>query len=72
MTRGRRPPPCDHVGQHGLLRARLYRTGWCCDRHTPAAQAGRPEPPPGPGWPPGAYLYSTALPSDPTSALEHP
>jgi hypothetical protein len=53
-----RSRPCDHVGRHGLKRARLYLSGWCCDRHTPAALAGRPEPQPGPGWPPGAYLYA--------------
>lgn len=47
----RRPPPCGLVGRHGLKRARLYVSGWCCDLHTPAALAGRPESPPGPGWP---------------------
>ncbi|MFC8276282.1 hypothetical protein ACFUJR_27875 [Streptomyces sp. NPDC057271] len=51
MTRRVRPRPCDHLGPHGLQRARLYPCGWCCDRHTPAARAGRPESPPGPGWP---------------------
>lgn len=61
----RRPPPCDHVGAHGLKRARLYLTGWCCDFHTPAALAGRPEPPPGPGWPPGSYLDATPDPRTP-------
>lgn len=30
---------------------RLYPCGWRCARHTPNALAGRPEPPPGPGWP---------------------
>ncbi|MFD9124916.1 hypothetical protein [Kitasatospora sp. NPDC059571] len=33
-------------------RARLYPAGWRCPRHTPAAQAGRPEPEPGPGYTP--------------------
>ncbi|MBB4987471.1 hypothetical protein [Streptomyces nymphaeiformis] len=59
----RRPPPCDHIAGHGLLRARLYVTGWCCDRHTPAALAGRPEVPPGPGWPSGSYLNTRTEPS---------
>lgn len=31
--------------------ARLYPCGWRCALHTPNAMAGRPEPPPGPGWP---------------------
>lgn len=53
----RRPPACESAGyRHGLLRARLYPRGWCCDRHTPSALAGHPEPPPGPGWPAGSYL----------------
>lgn len=53
----RRPPPCaDLALPHGLTRARLYPCGWYCDRHTPAARQGRPEPPPGPGWPAGSYL----------------
>ncbi|MET9952368.1 hypothetical protein ABZ135_12575 [Streptomyces sp. NPDC006339] len=62
----RRPPPCGRLGPHGLKRARLYVTGWCCDRHTPAALAGRPEVPPGPGWPPGAYLFATTPDPHPT------
>ncbi|MFJ4907699.1 hypothetical protein ACIQCR_24710 [Streptomyces sp. NPDC093249] len=67
----KRPPPCDHVGPHGLAHARLYVTGWRCDLHTPAALAGRPEAPPGPGWPPGSYLNT--LPTPPSSTdLEHP
>jgi hypothetical protein len=48
------PPPC------GIHYARLYPRGWCCDRHTPAALQGRPEPPPGPGWPAGSYLHLAA------------
>ncbi|MEV7282851.1 hypothetical protein [Streptomyces sp. NPDC093111] len=66
----KRRRPCEHVGPHGLGRARLYVTGWCCDRHTPAALAGRPEAPPGPGWPHGAYLYATAPPEPPPTAPE--
>jgi len=48
------PPPC------GLAYARLYPRGWCCDRHTPAALQGQPEPAPGPGWPAGSYLNLAA------------
>ncbi|MFD5081891.1 hypothetical protein ACFWOG_04515 [Kitasatospora sp. NPDC058406] len=33
---------------------RLYPCGWRCPTHTPAAQAGRPEPEPGPGYTPQA------------------
>ncbi|MFJ4799178.1 hypothetical protein [Kitasatospora purpeofusca] len=32
--------------------ARPYVVGPRCPAHTPAAQAGRPEPPPGPGYTP--------------------
>ena len=48
-----KPPPCEwqRVALHALTYARLYPSGWWCDRHTPNRQAGRPEPPPGPGWP---------------------
>ncbi|MGW2511297.1 hypothetical protein ACWC0A_18060 [Streptomyces scopuliridis] len=45
--------PCRHYYY------RRYVTGWRCHRHTPSALAGRPEPEPGPGWPPGAYLFQT-------------
>lgn len=49
--------PCADVDpRHGLVYARRYVTGWRCDRHTPSAWAGRPESPPGPGWPAGSYL----------------
>jgi hypothetical protein len=52
--------PCEDVAQpHGLTYTRAYVTGLKCDRHSPNAWAGRPEVPPGPGWPPGAYLYLT-------------
>ncbi|MFD4524864.1 hypothetical protein ACFWP7_13250 [Streptomyces sp. NPDC058470] len=30
---------------------RLYVTGHRCPTHTPAALQGKPETPPGPGWP---------------------
>lgn len=58
-----RPPPCESAGlPHGLTRARLYPCGWRCDRHTPAALQGRPEPPPGPGWPARSYLNQHSEP----------
>ncbi|MCZ7414285.1 hypothetical protein [Streptomyces sp. WMMC897] len=44
--------PCALLLQpHGLRRPQLYPCGWRCDRHAPWALAGRPETPPGPGWP---------------------
>lgn len=46
---------------HGLLRARLYPAGWRCNRHTPAATAGRPEAPPGPGMPAGAWTTPSPI-----------
>lgn len=50
-------PPCDDLSlPHGLRHARLYPCGWLCDRHSPSARQGRPEPQPGPGWPAGSYL----------------
>ncbi|MFJ5888121.1 hypothetical protein [Streptomyces californicus] len=57
MKRQTRPRPCGDLGlPHGLAYARRYLTGWKCDKHTPNALRGLPEPPPGPGWPPGSYL----------------
>ncbi|MFG2993984.1 hypothetical protein ACGFZK_32615 [Streptomyces sp. NPDC048257] len=53
----RSPRPCEALLlPHSLQPARLYPCGWRCDRHTPNALAGRPETPPGPGWPAGSYL----------------
>lgn len=52
MKQRRRPPACISLtNPHALTYARLYPNGWWCAAHTPAAQAGRPEAPPGPGWP---------------------
>ncbi|MET7475111.1 hypothetical protein ABZT17_12225 [Streptomyces sp. NPDC005648] len=52
MVNGSRRPSCTSLGlPHALTYARLYPSGWWCARHTPNALAGRPEPPPGPGWP---------------------
>ncbi|WP_237408123.1 hypothetical protein [Streptomyces sp. M2CJ-2] len=48
----RRPGACTAMAPpHALAYARLYPSGWWCARHTPATQAGKPEAPPGPGWP---------------------
>lgn len=48
----RRRRPCDVPWHpHGLKRARPYPCGMRCDKHTPAALQGKPEPQPGPGWP---------------------
>ncbi|WP_224275773.1 hypothetical protein [Streptomyces sp. LS1784] len=44
---GSGPGPCGSA-------ARLYPAGWRCTAHTPAAEAGRPEPQPGPGYTPQA------------------
>lgn len=42
--------PVEHCG----AQARHFRTGWRCTKHTPAAENGRPEPQPGPGYTPQA------------------
>ncbi|MGQ4486860.1 hypothetical protein ACN6LM_003875 [Streptomyces sp. SAS_281] len=62
--------PCGDVPPHGLRYARFYPRGWCCDRHTPSALAGRPEPQPGPGWPAGSYLNQ--LTPEPPAEQEQP
>ncbi|MCR8947380.1 hypothetical protein NW249_35435 [Streptomyces sp. OUCMDZ-4982] len=68
-----RPRPCGDVGlPHGLAYARRYVTGWRCDRHTPSALRGLPEPPPGPGWPPGSYLNHPDNQPDPSEEQEPP
>jgi hypothetical protein len=57
----RRPPPCQvPEPKHSLKRARLYPAGWLCDRHSPWARLGLPEPLPGPGWPSAAWSTPTA------------
>jgi hypothetical protein len=49
---GSHRPSCEALSlPHAITYARLYVCGWRCARHTPNAMAGRPEPPPGPGWP---------------------
>ncbi|MFF7901216.1 hypothetical protein ACFZCV_20825 [Streptomyces sp. NPDC007920] len=42
---------CGHVTGPHAPDTRLYPCGWRCALHTPNALAGRPEAPPGPGWP---------------------
>jgi hypothetical protein len=45
----RTPQPCDvPTGEHSTAPARLYPCGWRCDRHSPWARAGLPEPSPRP------------------------
>ncbi|WP_033818903.1 hypothetical protein [Kitasatospora sp. MBT63] len=48
------------TGQHCGEAARFYLTGWRCPGHTPAAQAGRAEPEPGPGYTPQRLPTSQA------------
>lgn len=58
---------CESLAQpHALTYARLYVTGWRCARHTPAAEKGQPETPPGPGWP----IHRAPRPTDATT--DHP
>ncbi|GFH36587.1 hypothetical protein SCWH03_28180 [Streptomyces pacificus] len=40
---------------HSVDVVRPYLSGLRCPLHTPAALAGRPETPPGPGWPAAAW-----------------
>jgi hypothetical protein len=56
----RTPDPCDAVGEHAPGPTRPYPCGWRCAAHTPAAEAGRQEAPPGPGQLPGAWTTPTA------------
>lgn len=51
---------CDAAGPHTPGPVRPYPAGWRCPAHTPAAQAGRPEPPPGRGPLPGAWTTPTS------------
>lgn len=38
-------PECHAVhGWHSLTRARLYASGWLCDRHSPWYRTGHPDP----------------------------
>jgi hypothetical protein len=50
-----RPAVCSLRREECVPGARLFACGWRCARHTPAAMEGRCEPPPGPGWPAGAW-----------------
>ncbi|MFE7972968.1 hypothetical protein [Streptomyces shenzhenensis] len=57
----RYPEPCDGLAgdHHGPVR--FYRTGWKCNAHAPWAEAGGPEPKPGPGLPAGAWATPSPL-----------
>lgn len=62
---------CESLGlPHALTYARPYLTGWRCAAHTPAAEKGRPEAPPGPGWPVHRQPPHGADPADSTGT-EH-
>lgn len=50
------PEPCDGVVGEHTGPVRFYRTGWKCPAHSPWAEAGLPEPLPGPGLPEGLPL----------------
>lgn len=50
---------CDVPGQHHG-RTRPFPCGPRCEAHTPAALAGKPEPPPGRGPLPGAWTTPTS------------
>ncbi|MGW4300382.1 hypothetical protein ACWEHT_11455 [Streptomyces sp. NPDC004646] len=71
--RRRRPPACEVPRvPHALTYARLYVTGWRCATHTPAAERGQPETPPGPGWPIHRQPPpDTPTDPDPTDSTEH-
>ncbi|MGW3330573.1 hypothetical protein ACWDF9_08535 [Streptomyces rubiginosohelvolus] len=61
------PPECTHwIGAdrrycRALNEVRRYLPGLRCPAHTPSALQGRPEPPPGPGWPAGAWTTPSPL-----------
>jgi hypothetical protein len=56
MTRpGEKPPVCDVPQPEHTGPVRPYPCGPRCSAHAPWAQAGRPEPQPGPGLPSGAW-----------------
>lgn len=65
-----KPPACEwrRVEPHALRYARLYPSGWWCERHTPNAQRGLPEAPPGPGWP----IHRNPPADDPHTDHEEP
>mgnify|MGYP001583707554 CR=1 FL=1 len=54
----RTPEPCDGITGGHTGPVRFYRTGWKCPAHSPSAEAGLPEPLPGPGMPHGARIPS--------------
>jgi hypothetical protein len=52
----REPQLCDGVNGEHAGAVRFYLTGWKCPAHSPWAEAGLPEPLPGPGLPHGARI----------------
>ncbi|MFF9285445.1 hypothetical protein [Streptomyces griseosporeus] len=68
-----RPGLCDVGRGPHEPGSRLYPCGWRCALHTPAALAGKPETPPGPGWPIHRQpTTDTASPAaGPADATEH-
>jgi hypothetical protein len=52
----REPQSCDTPNGEHSGRSRLYPCGWRCSAHAPWAEAGLPEPLPGPGLPEGLPL----------------
>ncbi|MGW3410293.1 hypothetical protein [Streptomyces sp. NPDC000888] len=52
---------CGHMQLPHAPGSRLYPCGWRCALHTPNALAGKPESPPGPGLPAGAYTTPSPI-----------
>lgn len=52
----REPGSCDTPNGEHVGRSRLYPCGWRCSAHAPWAEAGLPEPLPGPGLPHGTRI----------------
>jgi hypothetical protein len=50
------PEPCDGLTGEHTGPVRFFLTGWKCPAHSPWAEAGLPEPMPGPGLPHGARI----------------
>ena len=57
----RSPEPCDGLTGEHAGPVRFYRTGWKCPAHSPWAEAGQPEPQPGPGLPAGAWTTPSPI-----------
>lgn len=55
------PEPCEGMTGDHTGPVRFYRTGWRCNAHSPWAEAGQPEPQPGPGYPAGAWTTPSPI-----------